>query len=387
MESHKFSIDPAQVADLRSRLADARWPEQSPGLLGEDAWARGVPMAEMKRVADYWRNDFDWATLESRLNSVPQFQAKIDGLPVHFVHVRSPHENATPLLITHGWPGSFAEFLDVIPALTRPTEHGGRPEDAFHVVIPSLPGFAFSGKPTEPGWGIIRTAGAWGQLMRELGYDSYVAQGGDLGAWITLTLAAMDPSVAGAQVNFLVTPPPEDASEMANLGHDDLDRLMRLRNFAAFGSGYMALQATRPTTLGYALADSAIGQLAWMYEKLHSWSDTTSGSTSLTLDQILTQVSLYWLTGSGASSAQFYFESADLLPTAPQPLGPPPPLQAPLGVSTYLQDPAPSVRSLAEKVFPTMIDWAEHAEGGHFAALEQPVAYVEDLRRFRGLIS
>lgn len=386
VQPFNLQILQGDIDDLRERLQGARWPQSAPLAPSEDAWARGVPAEPLRELATYWREEFDWGAFESRINAVPQFTTPMDGLDIHFVHARSPHPQATPLLITHGWPSSFAEFLDVIPRLTDPVRHGGRPEDAFHVVVPSLPGFAFSGKPSEPGWNIPRTAGTWATLMKALGYSSYLSQGNDLGAWITLALAGFDPAVRGAHVNFLITPPSPDEATMADLDEDDFGRLAKLRDFGVSGSGYMSLQASRPQTLAYGLTDSPLGQLAWMYEKLHCWSDTSTGDSGLTADQILTQVSLYWLTRSAGSSANFYFENAAFLPTAPEPPAPPPPLTTPLAVATYLQDQAPSVRRLAEAAYPTIVDWSEHPRGGHFAALEQPTAFVEDLRRFRKVL-
>jgi microsomal epoxide hydrolase len=303
---------------------------------------------------------------------------------VHFLHVRSPEPDAVPMLLTHGWPGSFVEFLDVIGPLTDPRSHGGDPADAYHLVIPTLPGFGFSGPTRDPGWTIVRIAAAWAELMRRLGYDGYVPQGGDIGAWISLTLAGVDaPHVRGAHVNFLVTPPTGDPAELGGLSESDLGRLGLLARFVGEGSGYMKLQSTRPRTLSYGLTDSPVGQLAWIVEKFFEWSDSAkSPEDAVDRDRMLTNVSIYWLTATAGSSADFYFDNADILPTAPTPPPVPPPLPVPLGVAVYPADSAQPIRQLADRQFPAIIHWNELGRGGHFAAMEEPDLFVEDLRRF-----
>jgi epoxide hydrolase len=377
---YTIDIPQADLDDLRSRLAATRWASQLPG----PGWSRGVPQEYIRELAEYWETGYDWRAVEAELNSFPQFITEIDGTNVHFLHVRSPEPDAVPMIVTHGWPGSFAEFTQVIGPLTNPRAHGGDPADAFHLVIPTIPGFGFSGPTREPGWNAIRVAVAWAELMRRLGYDSYIPQGGDLGAWITLVLAGVDAAhVRGVHTNFLVTPPPADPAELAALGEADLGRLSLLGRFLAEGTGYMKVQATRPQTLGYGLTDSPVGQLAWVLEKFYEWSDSDkSPEDALDKDQILTNVMLYWLTSTAGSSANFYYEMADMLPTAPTPPPPPPPLPLPLGVAVYPADSALPIRRFAEPQFPNIVHWREYERGGHFAAMEQPELFVSDLREF-----
>jgi epoxide hydrolase len=381
MDSFRIDIPQADLDDLQRRLAATRWPSDLHGI----GWDRGVPLEYLKGLAEYWRTSYDWRVAEAQLNEFPQFTTEIDGTNVHFLHVRSPEPDATPLLITHGWPGSFVEFEDVIGPLSNPRAHGGDPADAFHLVIPSIPGFGFSGPTPEPGWDMVRIAIAWAELMSRLGYDSYIPQGGDLGAWISLTLAAVDAQhVRGAHVNFLVTAPSGDPSEMAGLGELDLGRLEQLGRFVSDGAGYMKLQSTRPQTVAYGLTDSPVGQLAWIVEKFFEWSDSVkSPEDSINRDRLLTNVMIYWLTATGGSSAAYYFEIADILPTAPTPPPPPPPLRLPVGVAVYPGDAARPIRSLADRQFPNIVHWRELDRGGHFAAMEQPELFVADLREFK----
>lgn len=380
MQPFRIDIPQADLDDLDRRLAATRWPTEMPGA----GWDRGVPLSYLKELAEYWRTTFDWRAAEARLNRFPQFTTEIDGANVHFLHVRSPEPAALPMLLTHGWPGSVAEFLEVIEPLTNPRAHGGDPADAFHLVIPSLPGFGFSGPPPEPGWGFVRTAAAWAQLMGRLGYDRYVAQGADLGMWITLMLAGMDHEhVAGAHVNFLVTPPSGDPAELAELTESDMARLGKLARFLPELSGYMKIQSTRPQTLSYGLTDSPAGQLAWIVEKFREWTDSAKvPEDAVDRDQMLTNVAIYWLTATAGPSAHFYYDSADLLPTAEVPPNPPPPLPTPLGVAVYPHDPALPIRRLAERSFPNIVHWKEYDRGGHFAAMEEPDLFVADLREF-----
>lgn len=376
MRPHRVHMPEDRLAELRSRVAGTRLPPQLPG----ERWDRGVPLDYLSSLARHWSKDYDWRALEDRLNAYPQFVTEIEGLDIHFLHVRSPIASATPLLLTHGWPGSVADFLDVIAPLCNPAADGGDAQPAFHLVIPSLPGFGFSGAPTTPGWGVEKTAQAWAQLMARLGYDRYVAQGGDLGAAVTLLLAAMDaPHVLGAHVNFLVTPPVPDVE----MSPEAAERVAGLHRFATDGAGYMAIQATRPQTLAYALTDSPVGQLAWLVEKYFAWSQsTTDPEDALTRDQILDTATLYWLTGTAGTAANFYYEMADFLPTAATPPPAPPPLHTPLGVAVYAHDSALAVRAFAEPLYPNIVQWSEFAQGGHFPALEQPEYFVRDLRNF-----
>ncbi|AVT37189.1 epoxide hydrolase family protein [Plantactinospora sp. BB1] len=385
MKPFRIEIPQADLDDLDRRLANTRWPTEMP----DRGWERGVPLDYLRELVEYWRTSYDWRAAEAKLNSYPQFSTEIDGANVHFLHVRSPEPTAVPLLITHGWPGSFVEFLDVIGPLTDPRAHGGDPADAFHLVVPTLPGFGFSGPTSEPGWNVPRIAAAWAELMRRLGYQRYVPQGGDVGAWITLTLAGLDAEhVLGAHVNFLFTAPPPDPAALAGLDAGDRERLELLAKFLADGSGYMLLQATRPQTLAYALTDSPVGQLAWIVEKFREWSDSAKvPEDAIDRDRILTNVMLYWLTATAGSSAQFYFETADQLPTAPTPPAAPPPLPVPLGVAVFPRDSARPVRRFAEPAFPNIVQWHEFDRGGHFAALEEPDLFVDDLRAFARVLN
>lgn len=382
MEPFRISVPQADLDDLGRRLDATRWPSAIEGV----GWSRGVPPEYLRELARYWREDYDWRAAEERLNAFPNFTTEIDGARVHYISVRSPEPDAVPLLITHGWPGSIVEFLDVIGPLTDPRAHGGDPANAFHVVLPSLPGFGFSGPTPEGGWGVERIARAWAELMHRLGHEKYVVQGGDVGAWISLTVAGVDPEhVLGAHVNFLDTSTGGTAG-VAGLDEDDLDRLRMTEEFLAHDSAYMTLQATRPNTLSYALTDSPVGQLAWIVEKVAKWSDSREvPEEAVSRDDLLTNVMLYWLTATAGSSAQFYYEMADFLPTSPSQVSqaPPEPMPVPLGVAVLPADLIKPVRRLAEQSFSTILQWHELEHGGHFAALEQPAAFVGELRSFR----
>jgi epoxide hydrolase len=380
MDRFRIDIPQAHLDDLRRRLADTRWPDELPGV----GWSRGVPLRYLKQLAEYWRTNYDWRAAEARLNQFPQFTTVIDGANVHLLHVRSPEPQALPLLLTHGWPGSVAEFLDVIGPLTDPGAHGGDPADAFHLVLPSIPGFGFSGPTRQPGWNFARIANAWAELMRRLGYDRYAAQGGDFGALISLTLAGLHPEhLVGVHVNFLPTPPPGDPSELAGLSASEQARLGRMSEFVAERSGYMKLQSTRPQTLAYALTDSPVGQLAWVVEKFREWTDAAEvPEDAVDRDQLLTNVMLYWLTATAGSSAQLYVETAELLPIAAVPPPLPPPLTVPLGVAVFPHDILLPIRRFADHAFPNIVHWTEFDRGGHFAAMEEPELFVGDLRAF-----
>jgi microsomal epoxide hydrolase len=285
--------------------------------------------------------------------------------------------------MTHGWPGSVAEFLDVIGPLTDPRAHGGDPADACHVVVPSLPGFGFSGPTRQPGWTVERVAGAWTRLMDQLGYDRFATHGGDLGVWISLTIAGTAPTkVLGAHVNFLLTPPSGDPAEVTGLSDEDTERLALLEAMDE-KAGYMKIQGTRPQTLGYGLTDSPVGQLAWIAEKFSEWTDAALlPQGSVGWDNLLTNVSVYWLTGTAASSAQLYYEMADQLPDSTRPAVVPPPLPVPLAVAVCPHDAALPIRPIAERRFPNIVQWSEFDRGGHFPAMEEPNLFVEDVRSF-----
>ena len=381
MEPFRIEIPQADLDDLRRRLADTRWPTELP----DTGWDRGVPLGYLAELAEYWRTEFDWRAAEARLNAHPQFTTEIDGATVHFLHVRSPEPDATPLLVTHGWPGAVAEFLDVIGPLTDPRAHGGDPADAFHLVIPSIPGFGFSGPHGQAGWSTAKVATAWTELMSRLGYDRYVAQGGDAGSVISLALGRIDPEhLLGVHVNMLMTFPSGDPEELAGLPESDLARLGRLQRFDTELSAYMKLQSTRPQTLAYALTDSPVGQLAWVVEKFREWTDSDKvPEDAIARDLILTIVSIYWLTGTAGSSAQLYFEDAEGLRQISGAGGEaPPPVTVPVGVAVFPHDILLPIRRLADRDLPTITHWTEFEHGGHFAAMEQPESLVADIRAF-----
>jgi epoxide hydrolase len=387
MRSFKIDIPQSQLDDLKQRLAATRWPDEMPGA----GWSRGASLGYVKDLAEYWRSSYDWRAAEAQLNQFPQFLTVIDGVQVHFLHVRSPEPNAMPVILTHGWPSSVVEFIDVIGPLTNPIAHGGTAADAFHVVIPSIPGYAFSGPTGQPGWDTERVAQAWKALMRSLGYDRYLVQGGDWGMPISLRLALADPQhVVGVHLNMLATFPPADPSDqaamgalMAELSPEDIARAQFAGYFAQDGAGWLKIQCTRPQTIAYGLTDSPAGQLAWIIEKFKEWTDSTdSPEDAISRDHLLTNVMLYWLTATAGSSAQLYYESehfdADFIRT----WGGPWPLAMPVGVASFPKDAVRAIRPWAEKILPTLTHWTEFDKGGHFAALEQPELFVGDVRTF-----
>jgi epoxide hydrolase len=379
MQPFRVEIPQADLDDLHRRLADTRWPDELPDV----GWDRGVPLSYIRELADYWRTNYDWRAVEARLNEFPQFTTTIDGANVHFLHVRSPEPDALPLLITHGWPGSVAEFLDVIEPLTDPRSHGGDPTDAFHLVIPSMPGYGFSGPTRQTGWTIHRVAKAWAELMRRLGYNRYVPQGADFGSAVSLALGMVDPEhVAGVHLNLLVTTSSGDPAELEGLSEEDRARLARSSRFIAELSGSMKVQATRPHTVAYCLTDSPVGQLAWIVEKFKDWTDSSEvPEDAVSRDQLLTNIMIYWLTATGGSSAQLYFEIADQLPISAT-TGRHQPITAPLGVAVFPHAPFVPIRRFADRDFPTIVHWSEFDRGGHFAAMEEPDLFVGDVRAF-----
>lgn len=367
--SFRIEIPQEAVDDLRDRLARTRWPDELP----DAGWDYGVPLDHLRSLAERWRADYDWRDWEARLNALPQFTTIIDGQSVHFLHVRSPEPGALPLILTHGWPGSFIEFLDVIGPLSDPRAHGGDPADAFHLVIPSIPGFTFSGPTKERGWDVRRIARAWAELMRRLGYDRYGAQGGDWGSAISRDLGFMaSDKVVGVHLNYLRINPSGDLDGLSDV---DLARIERLRHYNANPPGYIRQQATRPQTLAYALTDSPVGQLAWIGEKFVDWADPRH---PIAADRILTDVSLYWFTGTAGSSARIYFESA-------QGRGQPQPCPPPVGVAVFPYDILQPARGLAERAY-HVIHWSEFDRGGHFAAMEVPNLFTADVRAFFRLV-
>jgi len=362
-----IAVPQAALDDLALRLDLTRWPEKE--AVGD--WTQGAPLAEVQALAAYWRNGYDWRRCEGRLNALPQFTTAIDGLEFHFLHVRSPHAGAAPLILTHGWPGSVLEFVDAIPLLTDPVAHGGRSEDAFHVVIPALPGFGFSGKPAETGWGVERIARAWGVLMERLGYDRWFAQGGDWGSVVTSQIGAQKiAGCAGIHLNMAGgSPTPED---LASPSPAAVKALKAAQHYRDWDSGYSTQQKTRPQTIGYGLVDSPVGLLAWIFEKMWGWTDNRgSPYDALSRDQILDNISLYWLTASGASSARIYWESfGNITPKE---------IDLPAGASLFPREIIPTPREWMRHM-KQLVYWNETDRGGHFAAWEQPELFAEELR-------
>ncbi|MCK9897309.1 epoxide hydrolase family protein [Frankia sp. AgB32] len=354
------------IADLRERLRRTRWAGPAP----VTDWSQGVPLAYLRELCGYWSDGYDFAAAQARLNAVPHFRTNLDGLGVHFIHVRSPHPAALPLVLTHGWPGSVVEFLGVIDALTDPAD----PRDAFDVVIPSLPGYGWSDTPAETGWGVARIARAWDELMGRLGYDRYGAQGGDWGAMVTTSLGRQRPDrVVGLHVNMPIVP--FGQVPMTDLTASEQSALARAGEYATSGMGYSSQQSTRPQTLGYGLADSPAGQCAWILEKFREWTDCDGHpEKALTRDQMLDDISVYWFTGTATSSARLYWESFRDVDTGE--------VAVPSGVSVFPQELFRASRRWAEIRFTDLRWFGEPARGGHFAAFEQPAAFVEEVRGF-----
>jgi len=370
----RINIPQTDLDDLQRRLAATRWPDRET----VNDQSQGAQLARVQALVEYWRTNYDWRKTETRLNALPQFVANIDGIDIHFIHVRSPHADALPLIMTHGWPGSIIELLKVIDPLTNPTAHGGRAEDAFHLVLPSLPGYGFSGKPNTTGWDRHRIARAWATLMARLGYDRYVAQGGDWGAVVTQAMGHMAPAgLIGLHINMpAVVPQPIPEKRTA----EEQAALDSLNAFFGKGAGYAQIQATRPQTIGYALADSPVGQAAWIYEKFAAWSDSGGEPESvLTRDEMLDDIMLYWLTNSATSSARLYWENADLAFNAVE-------IAIPVGVTVFPGEIYRAPRSWAERTYRKLIYWNEVDRGGHFAAFEQPEIFTREIRAaFAGL--
>ena len=363
----KLSVPASALDDLKARLAMTRWPNKE--TVGD--WSQGVPLEKMKALADYWRTTYDMHRLEQRLNAFPQFRTQIDGLGIHFLHVKSKHPNALPMIMTHGWPGSVVEFLKVIGPLTDPTAHGGKAEDAFHVVVPSLPGYGFSDKPAARGWGIPHIAKAWAALMARLGYGRFVAQGGDWGAGVTTWMAKQHvEGLKAIHLNLpILFPPPVEGQPSA----EEKAALAGLTKYGDSGSGYARIQGTRPQTLGYGLADSPAGQAAWIFEKLTQWSDPKD-APGLTNDEMLDNIMVYWLTNTAASSARLYFESFATDFSRQQ-------LDIPVAVSVFPGETFVPPRVWGERTYSKLVYWNEAAQGGHFAAFEQPELFVAELRK------
>jgi pimeloyl-ACP methyl ester carboxylesterase len=378
-----FRVDMADeaIADLRRRIAATRWPSTE---LVKDR-SQGVQLAAIQELARYWTADYDWPACEARLNALPQFTTEIDGADIHFIHVKSPHADALPLIITHGWPGSVIELLEVIGPLTDPTAHGGRTEDAFDLVLPSLPGYGFSAEPAEVGWDPGRIARAWAELMRRLGYTRYVAQGGDQGAAVTDAMGGQEPDgLLGIHLNFLRSAL-GNVSGMPADSEAERGALAAISTFRTSGSGYFLEQATRPQTIGYALLDSPVALAAWMldhdtdsYYKISRAFLAGQPAGNLTRDHILDNITLYWLTGTGASAARSYWEGGQAAARAAgqAPAG----VKLPVGFTMFPGEIFQAPRSWAEKVYPNLIYFHEAARGGHFAAWEEPQLFSEEVR-------
>ena len=367
-------VPDAALDDLKQRLARARFPEPLPPA----GWAYGTDLAYLKDLVGYWRDRFDWRAQERRLNQFEQFTTSIDGLPVHFIHRRSKQPNAFPLLVTHGWPGSIVEFTKVIGPLTDPAAHGGRAEDGFDVVMPSLPGFAFSGKPAEPGYDPARIAQMLAKLMARLGYQRYGAQGGDWGAIVNTQVALADPQhVAGLHLNMCTAAAPAGADANAGLSAAEAARMKARQTFQAEETGYQQIQGTKPQTLGIALNDSPVGLAAWIVEKFRTWCDCDGNpETIFSRDELLTNITLYWVTQTAASSARIYYESRH--PTSPVNRNR---IEVPTACADFPKEIIWSPRAHVATRY-NIVRWTEMPRGGHFAALEQPQLLVDDVRAF-----
>jgi pimeloyl-ACP methyl ester carboxylesterase len=371
----RIEISQDRLDDLRRRLDATRWPAALPG----DDWSTGVPTAWLRELVDHWRLGYDWRAAEAELNRFPQFTTVIDGQRIHFLHVRSPHEEALPLVLTHGWPGSVVEFLDLIGPLTDPAAHGGDPADAFHVVVPSLPGFGFSGPTADAGWDVDRIARTWAELMERLGYQRYGAQGGDIGAAVSPQLGRVaSDRVVGVHVNGGPGPMPQlplPDDELAALSDRERDRVRRIGAFMSEEFGYIAIQSTRPQTLAYGLTDSPVGQLAWVMDKFREWTHPRQvlPDKIVSRDRLITNVMIYWLTGTAGSAAYVGYAQGAGWGT-PQPNS-----GVPTGAIVFAHD--VGIRRYAETAN-TITRWTDVDRGGHFAALEEPQALTEDVRAF-----
>jgi pimeloyl-ACP methyl ester carboxylesterase len=378
-----FEAPEEQLDDLRRRITATRWPTNE---LVPDR-SQGVQLAPLQELARYWAGDYDWRKAEAKLNALPQFTTEIDGVEIHFIHVRSPHESALPLIMTHGWPGSVMELLDSVGPLTDPTAHGGSAEDAFHLVLPSLPGYGFSSEPTELGWENGRMARAWAELMDRLGYTRYVAQGGDVGAGVTDAMGRQGPEgLAGIHVNLLLAAIPlkdqlPAESEQERAAHDAVD------TFNKDGFAYFLEQSTRPQTIGYSLLDSPVGLAAWLldhdtdsYYKISNAFVDGEPAGNLTRDNILDNITLYWLTGTGTSAGRWYWEFGRSAAAAEASGQAPPPVSVPVGFTTFPDEIFAAPRSWVETVYPGLAYFNEVDKGGHFAAWEEPELFATEMR-------
>jgi pimeloyl-ACP methyl ester carboxylesterase len=389
IQTFHVDIPDEELAELRRRIAATRWPTKE---LVEDR-SQGVQLDPLQKLARYWETDYDWRKAEAKLNALPQFTTEIDGVDIHFIHVKSEHEDALPLIMTHGWPGSVIELLETIGPLTDPTAHGGTEEDAFHLVLPSLPGYGFSGEPTEVGWDPGRTARGWAELMHRLGYTRYVAQGGDLGAIVADAMGRQAPEgLVGIHMTLLVTtlgaptPPPGDTEE-------ERAALDAINTLTTSGFGYFLEQSTRPQTIGYALLDSPVALAAWMldhdtdsYYKISRAFVDGEPVGNLTRDHIVDNITLYWLTGTGASAARWYWDLGQAQAKALAAGQAPPEASLPVGFTTFPGEVFRAPRSWVEKSYPNLIHFNEVDKGGHFAAWEEPELFSTEVRAaFRSL--
>jgi len=369
IQPFNLSVPQARLDDLRERLSRTRWPEPET----VDDWSQGVPIKAMRALVDYWRDGYDWRRCEAQLNGWTQFKTEIDGLGIHFLHIKSPEANALPMIMTHGWPGSVIEFNKVIGPLSDPVAHGGKASDAFHLVIPSLPGYGFSDKPSRTGWNVERTGQAWIRLMQRLGYGAHwAAEGGDWGAGVTAALAQGKPAgLVGIHMNVAFLRPP---IEEGNFTAEEQAILADMKHYTDWLSGYAVEQSTRPQTIGYSLVDSPVGQASWIYEKFYDWTDHQgSPETVLTQDEMLDNIMLYWLSEAGASSARMYWESLTRLPHGV--------VDVPAGISIFPREMFRASRRWTERFYPQLVHFNILEKGGHFAAFEQPEIFVDEVRQ------
>ena len=364
---YTINVADEEIEKLKSRLEISRFPEKE--TTGD--WSQGVPLAYMKNMTDYWLKKYDFKRLETRLNRYENLITEIDGVDIHFMHIKSSNANAKPLLLTHGWPGSVVEFLKVTEGLTEPQSVGGSADDAFHLVIPSLPGFGFSGKPASTGWGVDKIATAWVTLMGRLGYDSYFAQGGDWGALVTSWVARHDKNCKGIHLNMVVVPPDSNATDLTDIEKKALEGWQYYQDW---DSGYSKQQSTRPQSIGYGLVDSPVGLAAWIIEKYWAWTDSNGDPENvLTKDEMLDNIMVYWVNAAGASSARIYWESfGGGLGTEP--------IATPMGGTDFPREIFRTSERFAKKFYTGLFYWSVRQSGGHFAAFEQPSVYVEEIQ-------
>ena len=368
IRNFELIIDDATLSDLKARLCATRWPDMET----VKDWSQGVPLSYLRQIIDHWRDKYDFQRLSQQINRWPNFTTNVEGLDIHFMHIRSSNPNARPLIMTHGWPGSVVEFLRVIEPLTEPQKFGGKSTDAFHLVIPSLPGYGFSGQPKQAGWGVEKIGDAWAKLMQRLGYDWYLAQGGDWGSAVTYCIARKDHDHCRAiYLNLVFVPPDESATDLTDF---EISALKSLKFYEDWDSGYAKQQSTRPQSLGYGLADSPTAQAAWIIEKFYAWMDCDGNPENvISRDEILDNIMVYWVSNTGASSARLYWESIDIFKETPR-------VKVPMGASIFPKEIIRTSRRFAERVYTNIIYWNELNKGGHFAAFEKPQLFVEEVQ-------